>query len=314
MAKRFDLKGYLVSDDDKWIYDLLEINAVSHKQIIDFLSEANGEDVDIVIDSPGGLVRIGSDIYSELRKYAGNSTAYILGISASASTVAMLGAKKVVSMPTARYFMHNAQGSMEGDYRDMRKAATDLKVANESIINAYELKTKMPRDQLQAIMDKNTWMTAQEAKGYGFVDEIALKDGESLSGVEIAAALDLPFKAPEAINIQKLHEIAATLKAKDEKPPAEQSNEIKCADCGMPYGGDDWTDTVLPDDQWLMIHPEGEGGILCANCIIKRASKLKGITRADMKFDITNDSGGESRPVSDSQKKRFRELRKKINT
>jgi hypothetical protein len=44
----------------------------------------------------------------------------------------------------------------------------------------------------------------------------------------------------------------------------------------MPYGGDDWKDTVLPTEQWLMIHPEGEGGILCANCIVKRASKLPG--------------------------------------
>lgn len=248
--KRFDMKGYIVSDDDKWFYDLLEINSVSHRDLTGFLQEANGEDIELYIDSPGGLLRVGSDLYSELRAYKGNSTAYIMGVSASASTIAMLGAEKVVAMPTSRVFIHNAQGAMEGDYRDMRKAAADLKTANESIINAYELKTGMDRAQLQTLMDKSTWMTAQEAKEYGFVDDIALKDGENLSGMQIAASLDLPFKAPRALNMEKLHEIAAAMK----------------------------------------------------------------------KSELTNDSGGESRPASDTepsveleaQRKHFRELRKKL--
>ena len=55
-----------------------------------------------------------------------------------------------------------------------------------------------------------------------------------------------------------------------------------CHDCGMKYGGDDWVDTVLTTEQWAMIFPE-YNGILCANCIIKRASKLEPI-RAEMKL------------------------------
>ena len=53
-------------------------------------------------------------------------------------------------------------------------------------------------------------------------------------------------------------------------------NEPKCCDCGMPYGGEDWIDTVLSNEQWDLIVPE-HNGILCANCIIKRASKLEKI-------------------------------------
>lgn len=49
-----------------------------------------------------------------------------------------------------------------------------------------------------------------------------------------------------------------------------------CLDCGMPYGGDDWLDCVLPRWQWLEINPD-DGGILCANCMVKRASKLPGV-------------------------------------
>lgn len=48
-----------------------------------------------------------------------------------------------------------------------------------------------------------------------------------------------------------------------------------CLDCGMPYGGEDWLDCLLPRWQWLEINPD-DGGILCANCMVKRASKLPG--------------------------------------
>ena len=47
---------------------------------------------------------------------------------------------------------------------------------------------------------------------------------------------------------------------------------VKCMDCGKPYA-DFGLDTTLPDEQWLRIHPD-DGGVLCANCIVERASKL----------------------------------------
>ncbi len=50
---------------------------------------------------------------------------------------------------------------------------------------------------------------------------------------------------------------------------------VKCKDCDLPYG-EFGLDTTLPDEQWLLIHPEGFGGLLCANCIARRAEKLKG--------------------------------------
>ena len=62
----------------------------------------------------------------------------------------------------------------------------------------------------------------------------------------------------------------------------------KCFDCGMPYGENDWIDTVLPNEQWKMMFPE-HGGLLCANCIIKRASKLDGIIKAEMTLIFASD-------------------------
>ena len=57
-----------------------------------------------------------------------------------------------------------------------------------------------------------------------------------------------------------------------------------CIDCGMIYGGSDWIDTTLSTYQWSVVCPEN--GILCANCIIKRASKINGILAARMHLEF----------------------------
>ena len=70
----------------------------------------------------------------------------------------------------------------------------------------------------------------------------------------------------------------------------------KCLDCSLPYI-DFGLDMVLPDEQWLMIHPEGLHGILCANCMVKRAEKLTDATvvlanielgKGDEEWELTN--------------------------
>jgi hypothetical protein len=63
------------------------------------------------------------------------------------------------------------------------------------------------------------------------------------------------------------------------------TNEVCCDDCGLPYS-EFGIDTVLPNLQWLAIHPAGEGGLLCASCMVKRAAKLPGIIAARMVFEF----------------------------
>lgn len=61
---------------------------------------------------------------------------------------------------------------------------------------------------------------------------------------------------------------------------------LTCEDCGKDY--DQFgIDTVIPNAQWNLIHPEREGGILCASCMVLRASKISSITVAHMIFEVT---------------------------
>lgn len=65
----------------------------------------------------------------------------------------------------------------------------------------------------------------------------------------------------------------------------EPMTEPKCLDCGLPYE-EFGLDTTLPNGQWLLIHPEGHDGLLCANCIVKRAAKIPQVIAVRAVLDI----------------------------
>jgi ATP-dependent protease ClpP protease subunit len=72
VAKKINVKGDIVSSGDKWIYDWLGIEAVSPNEINKALNEANGDDIEVDINSGGGDISAGSEIYTALRSYKGN--------------------------------------------------------------------------------------------------------------------------------------------------------------------------------------------------------------------------------------------------
>jgi predicted acetyltransferase len=144
----------------------------------------------------------------------------------------MLGAQKVVAIPTASVVIHNPQGKAEGDYREMGSAHEQLKEANESVINAYALKTGMDRAALQELMDKTTRMSAQTAMDHGFIDEIALQEGESLSAItnainESGFGEILCATAPNAIKAREMADkIKSLLEDRSIEEPMNESSAV----------------------------------------------------------------------------------------
>lgn len=166
-----DIKGEIINSNNQWIYDWLGMEATSPKKISDALRDAGGEDVEIHINSPGGDVFAGSEIYTLLRGYSGKVKIKILGIAASAaSVIAQAGGSEI--SPTGMFMIHNVKTWSSGDYRDMEYTAEALRAANESIINAYVAKTGMTQEELQGLMDRETYMAAAQAVEYGFIDKV----------------------------------------------------------------------------------------------------------------------------------------------
>lgn len=184
MTKRISVKGSIIYNGDKWIYDLFDMESTSPNDIENALNKANGEDVEVYINSGGGYVYVGSEIYSLLKDYKARVDVKIVGMAGSAASVIAMGANnggKVMISPTAQIMIHNAQGEAEGDYRAMQLSADILQSVDKSIANAYILKTGMKQEDLLALMSKTTYLTAQEAKKYNFADEIMFDEGGKLT-------------------------------------------------------------------------------------------------------------------------------------
>lgn len=189
------IKGPIISNSDAWIYEYFGIEATSPSMIDKAIEKANGEDLEVEINSGGGSVFAGSEIYTALKSYKGDVTVKIVGLAASAASVIAMAGKKVLMSPTAQMMIHNVSSRAAGDYREMEHTAEILKSANDTIANAYRLKTGKTQEELLRLMDNETWMTAQKAKELGFIDEIMFEDLQLAASTSYSGLLP-----PEVIN------------------------------------------------------------------------------------------------------------------
>ena len=165
------VNGTIVDSDDAWIYDLFGIENMSPTKMKDALKEADGNDVDIFINSGGGSVFAGSEIYSMIQRYKGNVTIHVTGLAASAASV-IACAGKCLMAPTAQMMVHNVSSYANGDYKNFDKMSEILKKANEAIAAAYVQKSGMSMQDALELMDVETWLTAKDALEYGLIDGI----------------------------------------------------------------------------------------------------------------------------------------------
>lgn len=176
MPKRIRMRGPLIPNNSQEAYDYFGMEATSAKSIAEALPE-DGSDVVIEVNSNGGLVTVGSDIYTALKNYSGHVTVEVTGMAASACSVAIMGADKVVISPTAQIMIHKALLNLvSGNSDDFESAANALKASDRGIINAYKAKTGLSEDELLELMKNETYMSADEAVEKGFADEVMTFD------------------------------------------------------------------------------------------------------------------------------------------
>ena len=136
-------------------------------------------DIIVWINSPGGDCIAAAQIYNMLMDYKGNVTVKIDGLAASAASVIAMAGTEVLMSPTSLMMIHNPFTVAIGDSEEMQKAIGMLDEVKESIINAYEIKTSLPRDKLSQLMDAETWLNANKAVELKFADAIMFKAEDS---------------------------------------------------------------------------------------------------------------------------------------
>nr|WP_300838887.1 head maturation protease, ClpP-related [uncultured Acetatifactor sp.] len=169
MPKKINIKGPIVSNATAWLYNYFGWDASCPDTLRKGLEEAGGEDVIIEINSPGGVCVYGYEMYTALKEYEGRTTVHVIS-AMSAATLLVCAADEALISDTGIFMIHNVQSMAEGDYRDMQMEADALREFNAGIINAYVRKTGKSREEIQKLMDNDSYMSPKTAIEQGFID------------------------------------------------------------------------------------------------------------------------------------------------
>lgn len=212
---KINVKGMITSNDDAEIYSWLGYDTVSPRDVESQLNEAT-DPVEVDIASNGGDVFAASEIYTMLKAYSQKVTVNIQGLAASAASVIAMAGDTVNMSPTSQMMIHKAAMFTEGNADDLSHDSKSLDVTDQSIVNAYEAKTGMNRDQILKMMSDETWMTAQDAVDKGFADAISVGQQQP----QVVNSIASPILSHDAIG--KIKNLLA--KSRSDKPsePAEK--------------------------------------------------------------------------------------------
>lgn len=171
--KTINVNGDIICTDMKWIYNWLEYESCCPADVKNVIAELTDEKEELrVINSPGGDVQAGQEIYSILKDIQNPVTINVQSMAASAASMIAMAGDTVRMSPVSLLMIHNASTCTSGDYRDMQHTADVLQTVNTAILQAYIAKTGKTEDELREMMDKETWLTANQCLENGFADEI----------------------------------------------------------------------------------------------------------------------------------------------
>lgn len=227
---RVRLGGTVVSNDSAAIYRRWGYNDVCcPKDVRDAVENCpDGEELIFELNSGGGSVYQGFEMYSVIFAHKGQTTAEVLGIAGSAMSVVMAACDNVLMSPVANVMIHRASTGAWGNSRVMKETKQMLDTIDESILNAYTGKAdgKSERDTFARMMRSETFLTAQQAIDCGLADGIMQSKGKTegsapelavASATPWAGALELP-PVEDLLRRERERETAAEAEAAEEAP------------------------------------------------------------------------------------------------
>jgi len=194
------IEGEIVDEDDAWAYEWLGIPHATPNAFREELAKHKGKSLTVWIDSLGGVVWAAAGIYNALKEHSGRVTVKIDGKALSAATIIAMAGDEVLMSPAAVMMIHNPWVHAVGDAEFLRQMAGVLDEIKEAIINAYEIKTGLPRDELARLMDEETWMSARKAVELGFADGILYVDDAEPESANARAAPAYAFSRLAVLN------------------------------------------------------------------------------------------------------------------
>ncbi len=135
-------------------------------------------DIQIYLNSPGGSVYAGLGIYDTMQFIQPDVATICTGMAASMAAVLLCAGAdgKRSALKHSRIMIHQPMGGMQGQASDIEITAREIQKVKKELYEIIALHTKQPYDKVWADSDRDYWMTAEEAKAYGMVDEVLVKN------------------------------------------------------------------------------------------------------------------------------------------
>ena len=143
-------------------------------QLLFLESENPDKDINLYINSPGGVVTAGLAIYDTMQYIRCDVSTMCIGQAASAaSLLLMAGAKgKRYALPNSRVMIHQPSGGAQGQATDIEIQAREILYLRNRLNNIYVKHTGQPIEQIERDMERDRFMSGDEAKAYGLIDAV----------------------------------------------------------------------------------------------------------------------------------------------
>jgi ATP-dependent Clp protease protease subunit len=155
-------------------------------ELVLLASEDEKRDISIYINSPGGSVYAGMAIYDMMQYVPNDVATYAMGMAASMGQFLLTAGApgKRYALPHAQILMHQPSGGIGGTASDIRIQAEQMLYIKRTLFERTAYHTGQPLEQIEKDADRDRWFTAEEAKEYGFVDQV------------IRSAVEVPSEGP----------------------------------------------------------------------------------------------------------------------
>ncbi|HEY9542020.1 ATP-dependent Clp endopeptidase proteolytic subunit ClpP [Prevotella sp.] len=146
-------------------------------QLLYLESVDNTRDISIYINSPGGSVTAGLAIYDTMQFISSDVSTVCAGMAASMAAVLLVAGQegKRQALTHSRVMIHQPLGGVQGQASDIEIEAREIQKFKKELYTIIANHSHTPFDKVWADSDRNYWMTAQEAKDYGMIDEVLVR-------------------------------------------------------------------------------------------------------------------------------------------
>lgn len=204
-------------------------DTISAKAVKDSLDNVK-EDIVIRLNSGGGDVFEGIEIYNYLKSLSNHITIEVTALAASAASLVAMAGDKIIIRTGANMMVHEASTMAFGNKSDIQKTLNALTAIDTSIVDIYHDRTGLDRDEIVNLITNETWLTADEAINKGFADEKPSRKSVEKQKEGVSNLKDSKYIARLKEQQKIINAMIDEAEETSDEPSSDDSNEQRIAD------------------------------------------------------------------------------------